>query len=169
MPDVALARARARRGGVLVIFASARRSGCSHISFVGCGLVAPAMGRGDRARRKGGATVTYLPPREERAGQSAAGSRGSSSSSSSGLQQFLRDGWREELVVNYEAEARKPQAWAVGLNKVTLSFSNDALECEWRRLAEPRTRALWMRSLLSACVYQALRHAADVAERPLPT
>jgi len=59
---------------------------------------------------------------------------------------------------------KKPQAWAVGLDKWTLSFSNSALDGEWRRLVAGRSRALWLRSLLSATLYQALRHAADTAQ-----
>lgn len=59
---------------------------------------------------------------------------------------------------------KKPQAWAVGLNKWTLRFSNQALDGEWRRLVAGRSRALWLRSLLSATLYQALRHAADTAQ-----
>ena len=59
---------------------------------------------------------------------------------------------------------KKPQAWAVGLDKWTLSFSNSALDGEWRRLVAGRSRALWLRSLLSATLYQALRHAADAAQ-----
>ena len=36
---------------------------------------------------------------------------------------------------------KKPQAWAVGLNKWTLRFSNQALDGEWRRLVAGRSRA----------------------------
>lgn len=75
----------------------------------------------------------------------------------------------------------RPQRWAVGVSKLTLSFSNELLEAEWSRLVnnalvplhpwstflaqvEPRQRALWLRSLLSSVLYQALRHAADLVE-----
>jgi len=50
------------------------------------------------------------------------------------------------------------------VSKVTLSFSNESLEAEWSRLVEPRQRALWLRSLLSSVLFQALRHASDLVE-----
>ncbi|KAJ8610537.1 hypothetical protein CTAYLR_009746 [Chrysophaeum taylorii] len=49
-------------------------------------------------------------------------------------------------------------------HKLTLSFSDQSLEAEWSRLVEPRQRALWLRSLLSSVLFQALRHAADLVE-----
>ena len=103
---------------------------------------------GSSRRAKSADRVTYLPPKEQST---------SRPSSAPSLQQVLRAGGEAP-------EAARPQAWAVGLNRVTLSFSNGALDVEWRRLVANRTRALWMRSLLSAVVYQALRHAADLAE-----
>ena len=64
----------------------------------------------------------------------------------------------------YRPVKPKAQRWAVGVSKFTLSFSNESLEAEWSRLVEPRQRALWLRSLLSSVLYQALRHAADLVE-----
>lgn len=63
-----------------------------------------------------------------------------------------------------KTNGRPQQRWAVGVSKLTLSFSNESLEAEWSRLVEPRQRALWLRSLLSSVLYQALRHAADLVE-----
>ena len=103
---------------------------------------------GSSRKAKSADRVTYLPPKEQST---------SRPSSAPSLQQVLRAGGEAP-------EAARPQAWAVGLNRVTLAFSNGALDVEWRRLVANRTRALWMRSLLSAVVYQALRHAADLAE-----
>lgn len=81
------------------------------------------------------------------------------------LQAFLRDGWCQRSSGGGGDEASsKPQAWAVGLEKATLRFSNSALDGEWTRLVRARSKALWMRSLLSAAVYQALRHAAEKAQ-----
>lgn len=80
-----------------------------------------------------------------------------------GLEAFLRDGWCARSSAA-STNAATPQAWAVGLDRHTLRFSNGALDDEWNRLVRPRSRALWMRSLLTAVVYQALRHAAEVAQ-----
>ncbi len=75
-----------------------------------------------------------------------------------------RSGGDMRRFVKSKDVEKKPQAWAVGLDKWTLSFSNSALDGEWRRLVAGRSRALWLRSLLSATLYQALRHAADTAQ-----
>ncbi len=75
-----------------------------------------------------------------------------------------RSGGDMRRFVKSKDVEKKPQAWAVGLDKWTLSFSNSALDGEWRRLVAGRSRALWLRSLLSATLYQALRHAADAAQ-----
>jgi len=103
------------------------------------------MGRDRGARGKG-----------ERADAAAAAPRDKA------LEAFLRDGWC--ATSSAASGAATPQAWAVGLDRHTLRFSNGALDDEWNRLVRPRSRALWMRSLLTAVVYQALRHAAEVAQ-----
>ena len=73
---------------------------------------------GSSRKAKSADRVTYLPPKEQST---------SRPSSAPSLQQVLRAGGEAP-------EAARPQAWAVGLNRVTLSFSNGALDVEWRRL-----------------------------------